>query len=42
MTCDNAEEVKRMGQTHGLQMRLIPMTNKHHPTMKEPAEAPMR
>jgi DNA adenine methylase len=35
MTYDNAEEVKKMAQRHGFQMRLIPMTNTHHATMEE-------
>jgi len=35
ITYDNAEEVKRMARNHGLQMRLIPMTNTHHATMEE-------
>ncbi|MFH1742436.1 MAG: DNA adenine methylase, partial [bacterium] len=35
MTYDHAEEVKEMAHRHGLQMRLIPMTNTHHATMKE-------
>lgn len=35
ITYDNAEEVKRIARTHGLQMRLIPMTNTHHATMEE-------
>ena len=35
ITYDNAEEVKRMARSHGFQMRLIPMTNTHHTTMKE-------
>lgn len=35
MTYDNAEEVKEMVRRHGLQMRLIPMKNTHHTTMKE-------
>ena len=35
ITYDNAEEVKIMARTHGFQMRLIPMTNTHHATMKE-------
>jgi DNA adenine methylase len=35
MTYDNAEEVIRMARRHGLQMRLIPMTNTHHAMMEE-------
>lgn len=35
MTYDNADEVKKMARSHGLQMRLIPMTNTHHATMEE-------
>jgi len=35
MTYDHAEEVKEMARRHGFQMRLIPMTNTHHTTMKE-------
>lgn len=35
ITYDNADEVKRMARVHGFQMRLIPMTNTHHATMKE-------
>ncbi|MBI4005169.1 MAG: DNA adenine methylase, partial [Gammaproteobacteria bacterium] len=35
MTYDDAEEVKVMARYHGFQMRLIPMTNTHHATMKE-------
>jgi len=35
MTYDNAEEVKKMVRIHGFQMRLIPMNNTHHATMKE-------
>jgi DNA adenine methylase len=35
MTYDDAEEVKEMAYKHGFQMRLVPMTNTHHTTMKE-------
>jgi len=35
MTYDEAEEVKEMARRHGFQMRLIPMKNTHHATMKE-------
>ncbi|MCX7683612.1 MAG: DNA adenine methylase [Anaerolineae bacterium] len=35
MTYDEAEEVKVMARRHGFQMRLIPMKNTHHATMKE-------
>jgi len=35
MTCDEAEEVKEMARKHGFQMRLIPMKNTHHTTMRE-------
>lgn len=35
MTYDEAEEVKEMACQHGFQMRLIPMKNTHHATMKE-------
>jgi len=35
MTYDEAEEVKEMARQHGFQMRLIPMKNTHHATMKE-------
>lgn len=35
ITYDNADEVRRMARVHGFQMRLIPMTNTHHATMKE-------
>lgn len=35
MTYDDAEEVKEMAYKHGFQMRLVPMTNKHHATMNE-------
>ncbi len=35
MTYDDAEEVKVMARKHGFQMRLIPMKNTHHTTMKE-------
>jgi DNA adenine methylase len=35
MTYDEAEEVKKMARQHGFQMRLIPMKNTHHTTMKE-------
>jgi DNA adenine methylase len=35
MTYDDAEEVKEMAYKHGFQMRLVPMTNTHHATMKE-------
>ena len=35
MTYDDANEVKGMARRHGFQMRLIPMTNTHHATMKE-------
>jgi len=35
MTYDDAEEVKEMARRHGFQMRLIPMTNTHHATMRE-------
>lgn len=35
MTYDEADEVKEMARRHGFQMRLIPMKNTHHATMKE-------
>jgi len=35
MTYDHAEEVKEMARRHAFQMRLIPMTNTHHRTMRE-------
>jgi DNA adenine methylase len=35
ITYDNAEEVKSMARAHGFEMRLIPMTNRHHATMEE-------
>ncbi len=35
MTYDNADEVKTMARKHGFQMRLVPMKNTHHATMKE-------
>ncbi len=35
ITYDDAEEVKEMARAHRFQMRLIPMTNTHHATMKE-------
>jgi len=35
MTYDDAEEVKEMARRHGFQMRLIPMKNTHHTTMRE-------
>ncbi|MCR4405418.1 MAG: DNA adenine methylase [Anaerolineae bacterium] len=35
MTYDEAEEVKEMARRHGFQMRLIPMKNTHHATMRE-------
>ena len=35
ITYDNAEEVKKMAYKRGFQMRLAPMTNTHHATMKE-------
>ncbi len=35
MTYDDSEEVKQMARRHGFQMRLIPMKNTHHATMKE-------
>jgi DNA adenine methylase len=35
MTYDHAEEVVEMARRHGFQMRLIPMTNTHHTTMRE-------
>jgi DNA adenine methylase len=35
MTYDNADEVKKMARRYGFQMRLVPMTNTHHATMKE-------
>ncbi len=35
ITYDNAEEVKVMARRYGFQMRLIPMSNKHHATMEE-------
>jgi len=35
MTYDNADEVKAMARKHGFQMRLIPMKNTHHATIKE-------
>lgn len=35
ITYDDAEEVKEMARKHGFQMRLIPMKNTHHATMRE-------
>lgn len=35
ITYDEAEEVKEMARKHGFQMRLIPMKNTHHATMRE-------
>jgi DNA adenine methylase len=35
MTYDEAAEVKEMARRHGFQMRLIPMKNTHHATLKE-------
>lgn len=35
MTYDETEEVKKIARRHGFQMRLIPMKNTHHTTMKE-------
>lgn len=35
MTYDEAEEVKEMARRHRFQMRLIPMKNTHHATMRE-------
>jgi len=35
MTYDEAEEVNEMAHRHGFQMRLIPMKNTHHTTMRE-------
>ena len=35
ITYDYAEEVKEQARNHGFQMRLIPMNNTHHATMKE-------
>ncbi len=35
LTYDEAEEVKEMARRHGFQMRLIPMKNTHHATMRE-------
>ncbi|XFA74057.1 DNA adenine methylase [Thermosynechococcaceae cyanobacterium Okahandja] len=35
ITYDETEEVKEMACRHGFQMRLIPMKNTHHATMKE-------
>lgn len=35
MTYDEAEEVKEMARRHGFQMRLIPMKNTHHATIRE-------
>jgi len=35
ITYDEAEEVKEMVRRHGFQMRLIPMKNTHHATMRE-------
>jgi DNA adenine methylase len=35
MTYDEADEVKMLARRHGFQMRLIPMKNTHHTTMKE-------
>jgi DNA adenine methylase len=35
MTYDEAEEVKEMARKHRFQMRLIPMKNAHHTTMRE-------
>lgn len=35
ITYDDAEEVKMLARTYNFHMRLIPMTNTHHATMKE-------
>lgn len=35
ITYDYAEEVKEQARNHGFQMRLTPMNNTHHATMKE-------
>jgi DNA adenine methylase len=35
MTYDEADEVKELARRHHLAMRLIPMKNTHHATMKE-------
>ena len=35
MTYDDAEEVKEIARRHRFQMRLIPMKNTHHATMRE-------
>jgi DNA adenine methylase len=35
MTYDEADEVKEMARKHSFQMRLIPMKNTHHATMRE-------
>ncbi|WP_232280718.1 DNA adenine methylase [Chloroflexus aggregans] len=35
MTYDEADEVKEMARKHRFQMRLIPMKNTHHATMRE-------
>jgi len=35
MTYDEADEVKALARSYGFQMRLIPMKNTHHTTMKE-------
>ncbi len=35
MTYDEAEEVKQMARSRGFQMRLVPMKNTHHATVRE-------
>ncbi|MCS6887432.1 MAG: DNA adenine methylase [Chloroflexus sp.] len=35
LTYDEAEEVKELARAHGFQMRLVPMKNTHHATMRE-------
>ncbi len=35
MTYDEADEVKVMARRHGFQMRLVPMKNTHHATIRE-------
>ena len=35
ITYDDAEEVKQLARKHGLEMRLIAITNTHHAAMKE-------
>ncbi|WP_322513655.1 DNA adenine methylase [Chloroflexus sp.] len=35
LTYDEAEEVKELARAHGFQMRLVPMKNTHHATLRE-------